>query len=361
MGDNSRIIFNFPVKGVTENAGYGTFPEGFALESLNVVGFDVLEGRLRGGKRPGTGRAVRDPVDAEGSPIQRLRQVTLDSAEFIDAAGFFTDPFFDIGSGPTCQGPGGGWAFSDPESIITMPTLPFVPTLGDPEYHFPDGPDAPARSVPPEDAVPNTFAEEFDYSDGELGAVSGGNWDAGGFLYQAFSVVDGFATLEGFSATLGAGESVSVNWVPLANGGNLPPFSFSNEFMLQAEMSVPAGSVTSYIALTLGNLTLRLSGLNGANTLTIVCNGIAGGSAAVELPNGGDGRLHTLSLMWRPTERKFHLFWNYRFLQSIDVPTGGPSFTVPNTHAINAAILDGQFDSRGAKIRIGNIRFYGAV
>src|SRR5690606_4945193 len=146
MGDNSRIIFNFPVKGVTENAGYGTFPEGFALESLNVVGFDVLEGRLRGGKRPGTGRAVRDPVDAEGSPIQRLRQVTLDSAEFIDAAGFFTDPFFDIGSGPTCQGPGGGWAFSDPESIITMPTLPFVPTLGDPEYHFPDGPDAPARS-----------------------------------------------------------------------------------------------------------------------------------------------------------------------------------------------------------------------
>jgi hypothetical protein len=360
MDNTQRIIFNFPVRGITENAGYGNVPEGFALDFLNVVSFDVLEGRLRGGKRPGTGRAIRDAVDTEGTPIQCMQQVTLDSAEFIDAAGFFDDPFFDIGSGPTCEGPGGGWAFPPP-SIITLPELPFVPVRGDPELIYPASPDEPAMSVPLDTATPDNFAEEFSYANGELGAVSGGNWDASGFLYQAFSVVGGFATLAGFTATLGAGESVSANWVLASNGGNLPAFNFGSEFLLQAAMSVPAGSVTSYVHLQLGNLVMRLSGLNGANTLTVVCPGISGGSAAVELPNGGDGRMHTLGLMWRPTERKFYVWWNYRLLTTIDVPTGGPSFSFPNTHAISAAILDGNFDSRGAKIRIGDIRFYGTV
>jgi hypothetical protein len=137
-----QISFPFPVKGVTENSSYGTVPEGFALGARNVVGFDVLEGRLRGGKRPGTGRAIYTPVDSVGSPVQRMKQVTLDSAEFTDAAGFFDDPFFDIGSGPTGAGFGGGWGFPRTDWDFTLnpsgpggfgtngidPELPAVPS-----------------------------------------------------------------------------------------------------------------------------------------------------------------------------------------------------------------------------------------
>jgi len=162
-----QIRFPFPVKGVTENCAYGVVPEGYALESLNVVGFDVLEGRLRGGKRPGTGRAVRDPVDAEGTPVFRMRQVTLDSAEFIDAAGFFDDPFFDDGSGPTGEGSGGGWAFPRYDWDFDLnPNGPGGFGIYGVDAEYRRNPDAPPDE--PLVALPVVSEEPFNYPDGDL-------------------------------------------------------------------------------------------------------------------------------------------------------------------------------------------------
>lgn len=105
------ISLPFPVKGVTENTPYGVVPAGYALDALNVVNFDVTEGRIRGGKRPGTARAIQNPIKAAGTLIQRMRQITLNAAEFVDAGSFFTDPYYDIGSGTSGAGVGGGWGF----------------------------------------------------------------------------------------------------------------------------------------------------------------------------------------------------------------------------------------------------------
>jgi hypothetical protein len=359
MDNRIRIDFPWPVKGLTENVGYSTVPTGYVLDALNVVGFDALEGRLRGGKRPGTGRAIRDPVDGVGVPIRRMKQVVLDSAEFIDAAGFFTDPFFDIGSGPTGDGYGGGGAFP-PTQIISLTDTPFIPVFADPELIPPDSPDEPAMTAPtPETATPDGIAEEFPYSDGELGAVSGGNWDASGFLYQAFSAAGGFATLAGFSETLGAGQSVSVNWVPTSSGGSLPTFDFGQTWMIQAEMSVPAGSINTHLLLTLGNVTLDLEGMNGVNTFSVVHTSLPGGRSSVELPKGGDGRLHALAVLWNPTNRNFYVFWNHRLIHTANLPSGNPSFT--GNKRVTATIVDGIYDERGEKIRIGNIRINGTL
>src|SRR5690606_33429296 len=166
MINRPQISFPFPVKGVTENSAYGTVPEGFALGALNVVSFDVVEGRLRGGKRPGTGRAIYYPVHSSGFAVQRMRQVVLDSAEFIDAAEFFDDPFYDIGSGPTGEGSGGGWGFPRYDWDFTIdPTGPggFGTSGIDPERD--SGPPVPPRLI---------WIETFPYPDGWL--VGPGGW-----------------------------------------------------------------------------------------------------------------------------------------------------------------------------------------
>lgn len=108
-----QLKLPFPLKGVTENSAYSRVPEGFALDALNVVGFDVSEERLRGGKRPGTARAIAEPVHLAGVPVQRLGQVTLAAGNFINPDLFFTDPDWDIGSGPGFA-PGGGWGYPRP-------------------------------------------------------------------------------------------------------------------------------------------------------------------------------------------------------------------------------------------------------
>jgi hypothetical protein len=165
MDDRPQISFPFPIKGVTENSAYGTVPEGFALDALNVVSFDVLERRLRGGKRPGTGRAMHSPVDVVGAAVQRMKQVTLDSAEFTDAAGFFDDPFFDIGSGPTGDGFGGGWGFPRTDWDFTLnPSGP-----GGFGTHGID-PESPAVPSPPV----IVWLESFPYPAGNL--PGSGSW-----------------------------------------------------------------------------------------------------------------------------------------------------------------------------------------
>ena len=106
----------FPLRGVMEMQEFGRTPPGFAVEARNVVGYDPILNRLRGGKRPGTGRIISDPVVA-GASVQRIGQITLNADNFI-TANFFTDP----AAGPNGQG---GWGFPDFE--WTPPSDPADP------------------------------------------------------------------------------------------------------------------------------------------------------------------------------------------------------------------------------------------
>lgn len=131
----AKVDIPFPVKGYTENAPYRTTPEGFTTRALNVVVFDVIEERLRLGKRPGTARAVGAPVDADGTPVMALGQITLASDQFVDPAGFFTDPDWAT--------PGWGWQF---------------PNLDWPDFEFPI-PDDPGTPIAPPSPPPGLGAE----------------------------------------------------------------------------------------------------------------------------------------------------------------------------------------------------------
>lgn len=130
-----NIDFPFPHKGVIDTLPYSAKPGEYAIEALNVVSFDVAEDRIRGGRRPGTGRALRDPVALEGIPVRRMRQIILDSNTFVDPDAFFTDPFHGIGSGPTGEGPGAPWGWVDPEFYFEPGTPDPLPAL-EPGYLF---------------------------------------------------------------------------------------------------------------------------------------------------------------------------------------------------------------------------------
>lgn len=115
--NKSVVKLRFPARGFTEHASYSDVPEGFTVRALNVVPFDVLEDRLRGGKRPGTARAIANPVDTAGLAVQRMGQVTLTAGSFIAPDAFFVDTDWDLGSGPNGGGEGGGWGFPRPVFI----------------------------------------------------------------------------------------------------------------------------------------------------------------------------------------------------------------------------------------------------
>ena len=103
----NTIPLNFPLHGLTENTPFSRRPEGTTLRALNVVPFDTTDDRMRGGKRPGTSRAIREPVAEAGKPVQRLGQVTLAATFFIEPQDFFTDPAWDSPS----------WGWPEPEII----------------------------------------------------------------------------------------------------------------------------------------------------------------------------------------------------------------------------------------------------
>lgn len=128
MPNRQKLNLQLPLKGVTENAPYSGTPGGFSPRALNVVGFDVAQERMRMGKRPGTARAVRDPVDDSERPVTRLGQITLASDQFIDGATFFDDPDWET--------PGWGWQFPDlewPDFEYELPDDPFTPVTPPPE------------------------------------------------------------------------------------------------------------------------------------------------------------------------------------------------------------------------------------
>jgi hypothetical protein len=315
MDDRTQISLPFPVKGITENSAYGTVPEGYALESLNVVGFDVLEGRLRGGKRPGTGRAIRNPVKTAGTPVLRMRQVTLDSAEFTDAAGFFDDPFFADGSGPTGGGSGGGWGFPrydwDFDFDSTGPGGFGIHGI-DAEYRRTT--DSPVDE--PLVALPVASEEPFNYSDGVLvgnGPTNPQRWF--GNESTNYWRVESHVARTTFESTLPPRSAIAARLFGTDDGRYDAAYPFEME--CQASIHVPA---SGYCRL---EITMLFGEPDSQVVFALSSNGYdlsAGGHAAVYEIDGNplrqvavglaSGEAVRLRCAWNPYTRRAELWIN---------------------------------------------------
>lgn len=75
----SQVPLNFPLKGVSEVPPFGAPLSTIAPDALNVRPFDVTEGRVRGGKRPGSTRYIPTAVNGSNA-IQRLTQGNVATA-----------------------------------------------------------------------------------------------------------------------------------------------------------------------------------------------------------------------------------------------------------------------------------------
>lgn len=68
------IPYPFPVKGQHTGFGFDASPEGTSPDCLNVVAYDVLRNRLRGGRRPGLSKYMADQIHGD-DPVQGLWRV----------------------------------------------------------------------------------------------------------------------------------------------------------------------------------------------------------------------------------------------------------------------------------------------
>lgn len=75
MAQRQPINIQFPLKGINEQWAFGQQPQGTTPAALNVRPYDVFEGRLRGGQRPGHTKYFTSAVNGV-NPIQAIDQVT---------------------------------------------------------------------------------------------------------------------------------------------------------------------------------------------------------------------------------------------------------------------------------------------
>jgi hypothetical protein len=75
MADPQLTELFFPVKGLDENWAYGKQPEGTSPDALNVVPFDAIADRLRGGQRWGISKYIADAFNV-AETIQAMKQAT---------------------------------------------------------------------------------------------------------------------------------------------------------------------------------------------------------------------------------------------------------------------------------------------
>lgn len=69
----------FPVKGLHEGVGYDIQPPGTTSDASNVRGFDPLKKRLRGGRRPGTGKYYASAINGT-NVIQTMAKAVVGTA-----------------------------------------------------------------------------------------------------------------------------------------------------------------------------------------------------------------------------------------------------------------------------------------
>lgn len=75
MPNPITIPIQFPIKGYVENSAFSFQPDKTTANALNVVPFDGLGDRLRGGRRDGDTKYIADAVNSDNA-IQNINQVT---------------------------------------------------------------------------------------------------------------------------------------------------------------------------------------------------------------------------------------------------------------------------------------------
>jgi len=84
MAQPQSLELPFPLQGVAGDAAYTRFPEAVSPDALNVMGYDALGNRLRGGQRPGLSKFLASAVNGTNQ-IQSLGLVTTAFSESIVA------------------------------------------------------------------------------------------------------------------------------------------------------------------------------------------------------------------------------------------------------------------------------------
>ncbi len=88
-----NIELPFPLLGVSGDHALSRTPDGMAPDALNVVGFDPIGDRLRGGQRPGLSKHFTTQFGADGgSRIQAMRQNTI-AVQKVDGTKTREEPF----------------------------------------------------------------------------------------------------------------------------------------------------------------------------------------------------------------------------------------------------------------------------
>lgn len=272
----------FPARGLTRTAAYGRPPAGFTLDALNVLPFDTAKGRLRGGKRPGTARAIAERVTETedpgvAHPVQRMRMITLAAGEFVDPGDFFTDPLYDAGSGEDGDGFGGGWSRPKPTYYGGINWPPHDPILDDDEVVAPIQAGTLTVDAVTTESITLTYSAPsggVEPLSSVLQVQNGSDWDDVGAITPGTPlVVDGLTagtsytfrvvTTDSYSPT----QAVASATVTQATEES-DIFSFVDDFDYSAgELETVSGGVwTKVDVLTLSNDTLTVG--DGAASLT---------------------------------------------------------------------------------------------
>lgn len=156
MAERQPINIPFPIKGINENWAFGRQPEGTTPDALNVRPYDVFEGRLRGGQRPGHTKYYTSPVNG-ANPIQAIDQVTraYDPAAIEADELLFSDDFtYADGILPTTHwylfdSIGGG----DPNTAVQLDTTVDGPFIRDNVVDGIDIPDTTCRQAMIKDVI----------------------------------------------------------------------------------------------------------------------------------------------------------------------------------------------------------------
>lgn len=73
-GEGELFVLSPPVLGLHEGTAFGTIPEGYSSEELNVTSFDGILHRARVGRRPGLGKFVASQINGS-NPVQAMTKV----------------------------------------------------------------------------------------------------------------------------------------------------------------------------------------------------------------------------------------------------------------------------------------------
>lgn len=220
MGAPNEVAASFPSQGIDATCEFGRQPADTAPDATNVLSFDLLASRRRGGSRWGLSKYLSSPLVSDSSPVQHLALLV------------------------------------DPQSPALSTENTFTPTDGfelDPSTNNTRDRVAPGLYVRTGGSAkrprkrPNTSSPQPDgtYS-GLIGQVEFG---------------DGFATLSFLFGALGNGEYSGLTYtieVRIAPPVAVPPPG--------TEAMTWFVSSEAYDALAVGNITVALSQVSGAAT-----------------------------------------------------------------------------------------------